>query len=57
MFMTYCIYNIIKFLFGISDQTGENMVYIGQAGARKNGEGILNRLYEHKRNPDKVDRL
>ena len=35
--MTYCIYNIIKFLFGISDQTGENMVYIDQAVARKNG--------------------
>ena len=29
------------------------MVYIGQAGARKNGEGILNRLMEHKRNPEK----
>ena len=28
-------------------------MYIGQAGARKNGEGILNRLYEHKRNPEK----
>ena len=29
------------------------MVYVGQAGARKNGEGILNRLQEHKNNPDK----
>lgn len=43
----------VYFLFGTSDQTGENMVYIGQAGARKNGEGILNRLQEHKRDPDK----
>lgn len=43
----------VYFLFGTSDQTGENNVYIGQAGARKNGEGILNRLQEHKRNPDK----
>lgn len=43
----------IYFLFGTSDTTGENVVYIGQAGARKNGEGILNRLQEHKRNPDK----
>lgn len=43
----------VYFLFGTSDQTGENIVYIGQAGARKNGEGILNRLQEHKRNPDK----
>ena len=43
----------VYFLFGIDDQTGENVVYIGQAGARKNGEGVLNRLSEHKRNPDK----
>lgn len=43
----------VYFLFGSSDLTGENVVYIGQAGARKNGEGILNRLQEHKRNPDK----
>lgn len=43
----------VYFLFGTSDQTGECIVYIGQAGARKNGEGILNRLQEHKRNPDK----
>lgn len=40
-------------LFGTSNQTYESVVYIGQAGARKNGEGILNRLFEHKRNPDK----
>lgn len=43
----------VYFLFGTSDQTGENMVYIGQAGVRKNGEGILYRLQEHKRNPEK----
>lgn len=43
----------VYFLFGTSDQTGENVVYIGQAGVRKNGEGILFRLLEHKRNPDK----
>lgn len=43
----------VYFLFGIDDQSGDNVVYIGQAGARKNGEGILNRLAEHKRNPDK----
>lgn len=29
------------------------MVYIGQASVRKNGEGILNRLFEHNRNPKK----
>lgn len=43
----------VYFLFGISDETGEPVVYIGQAGARKNGEGLLYRLQEHKRNPDK----
>lgn len=43
----------VYFLFGMSDETGKGVVYIGQAGARKNGEGILNRLQEHKRNPEK----
>ena len=43
----------VYFLFGTSDDTGKSVVYIGQAGARKNGEGILNRLQEHKRNPEK----
>lgn len=43
----------VYFLFGTSDLTGKSVVYIGQAGARKNGEGILNRLQEHKRNPEK----
>lgn len=43
----------VYFLFGTSDATGKGIVYIGQAGARKNGEGILNRLQEHKRNPEK----
>lgn len=43
----------VYFLFGTSDQTDDNMVYIGQAGVRKNGEGLLYRLIEHKRHPDK----
>ncbi|WZY01538.1 GIY-YIG nuclease family protein [Bacillus sp. FSL W7-1360] len=43
----------VYFLFGTSDQTEENVVYIGQAGVRKNGDGILSRLQEHKRNPEK----
>ena len=43
----------VYFLFCTSDQTGENVVYIGQAGTRKNGEGILYRLQEHKHSPDK----
>jgi len=43
----------VYFLFGASDQTEEMVVYIGQAGVRSNGNGILCRLQEHKRNPDK----
>ncbi len=43
----------VYFLFGASDETDENVVYIGQAGERENGQGILYRLQEHKRNPDK----
>lgn len=43
----------VYFLFGKDDQTDKNVVYIGQAGIRKNGEGILNRLIEHNRNPKK----
>ena len=31
----------VYFLFGMSDETGKNVVYIGQAGARKNGEGTV----------------
>lgn len=43
----------VYFLFGNSDETGKGVVYIGQAGTRKNGEGIIYRLMEHKRNPEK----
>lgn len=43
----------VYFLFGTSDQTGDDVVYIGQAGSRKNGKGVLYRLQEHKRNSDK----
>lgn len=43
----------VYFLFGTSDDSKKPAVYIGQAGNRKNGEGILNRLFEHKRNSEK----
>ena len=43
----------VYFLFGASNATGKPVAYIGQAGNRKNGEGILYRLMEHKRNADK----
>lgn len=42
----------VYFLFGQSS-SGKNPVYIGQAGIRKNGKGILSRLLEHDANPDK----
>lgn len=43
----------IYFLFCASDETSEQIIYIGQAGTRKNGEGILYRLQEHRKNTDK----
>ena len=44
----------IYFLFGApNDKNTKDIVYVGQANERKNGEGILNRLVEHKRNPNK----
>lgn len=44
----------IYFLFGApNDIDAKEIVYIGQANERKNGEGLLNRLTEHKRNPNK----
>lgn len=43
----------VYFLFGKDDQTDKSVVYVGQAGIRKNGERILNRLLEHNRNPKK----
>ena len=43
----------VYFLFGKSDETGESGVYVGQAGLRKNGNGLLGRILEHSRNPEK----
>ena len=43
----------VYFLFGTDEETSDNIVYVGQAGVRKNGEGILYRLQEHKRTPPK----
>ena len=43
----------VYFLFGTDEETGDNVVYIGQAGVRKTGEGVLVRLQEHKRTPPK----
>ena len=43
----------VYFLFGRNERTDKGIIYVGQAGVRKNGEGILNRLLEHDRNPRK----
>lgn len=43
----------IYFLFGEDEETGDSLVYVGQAGSRKNGEGVLQRLFEHTKNPKK----
>lgn len=44
----------IYFLFGgTSDDSAKEVVYIGQAGVRKNGEALLTRLKEHNRNTEK----
>lgn len=40
----------IYFLLGEDSESGEKMIYIGQAVVRKNGEGLLCRIQEHKRN-------
>lgn len=41
----------VYFLLGEED--GRQKIYVGQAGSRKNGKGILARLNEHDRNADK----
>ncbi len=43
----------VYMLFGISSDTNDPVAYIGQAGMRNIGEGILNRLMEHKRSSAK----
>lgn len=43
----------VYFLFGSSDDGLRDLVYIGQAGVRKTGGGILIRLMEHDKNPEK----
>lgn len=43
----------VYFLIGPSPSDNRDTVYIGQAGPRKNGHGILKRLQEHDKNPEK----
>ncbi|HPX33376.1 MAG TPA: methionine sulfoxide reductase, partial [Erysipelotrichaceae bacterium] len=40
----------VYFLFSKGDGD-KPLVYVGQSGTRKNGEGILNRLKEHHASP------
>lgn len=40
----------IYFLLGTNENTGVPTIYVGQAVTRKNGEGLLLRLLEHKKN-------
>lgn len=44
----------VYFLFGSSEENDRDFVYIGQAGTRKNNEGILLRLKEHKGEKDEA---
>lgn len=43
----------VYLLFGTSTQTGKSVVYVGQAGIRKNGQGLFNRWEEHRRDSTK----
>lgn len=43
----------VYFLFGEDANSPRKAVYIGQASIRKNGGGILARLVEHDKNPEK----
>lgn len=40
----------VYFLLGKNEDSGEPIIYIGQASIRKNGEGIIRRLLEHSKN-------
>ncbi|MFW0121849.1 GIY-YIG nuclease family protein [Rothia sp. CCM 9419] len=37
----------VYFLFGIDESDGQGSVYVGQAGTRQNGRGVLGRIEEH----------
>lgn len=43
----------VYLLFGTLVETDEPLVYVGQAGIRKNGQGILRRWEEHNKSEDK----
>ncbi len=43
----------VYFLFGTTEESGSEKVYVGQAGLCKNNEGVLHRIFEHKRSSEK----
>lgn len=43
----------VYFLFGTEEESEKECVYIGQAGIRANGEGLLYRINEHKNDTSK----
>ena len=46
-------YSGVYFCLALLMRPKEKFVYFGQSDARKNGQGILARLLEHKRNSEK----
>lgn len=43
----------VYFLFGNDHEQEAPKLYVGQASVQKNNEGVLNRIIEHTRNPNK----
>ena len=43
----------VYLLFGEADGEKDGCVYVGQASERANGNGILGRIFEHDKNPNK----
>ena len=42
----------VYFLLGRSEETSQDIIYIGQAGERENGKGLLGRIEEHERSKE-----
>ena len=42
----------VYFLLGRSEETSQDIIYIGQAGERENGKGLLGRIEEHDKSKE-----
>ena len=42
----------VYFLLGKSEENNQDIIYIGQAGERENGKGLLGRIEEHERSKE-----